>query len=176
MFVACGKGLAAGTINTALAVATGSSIPAWGVMGPAMLVGFFGYGVSLALFVIALRGLGAARTGAYFATAPFVGAAISMAAFGGKGSVGFWIASALMGAGVWLYITELHDHEHLHAPLKHAHSHGHDQHHAHKHEFDWDGKEPHTRRSSTHILISPTYIIGTRINQPGKGDGTLLQG
>ncbi len=144
MFVACGKGLAAGTINTALAVMAGAAIPAWSVIAPAMLIGLFGYGISLALFVVALRGLGTARTGAYFATAPFIGAALSIAAFGDTVSGGFWIASALMGAGVWLHLTELHDHEHSHAPLEHTHLHSHDRHHVHQHNFAWDGKEPHT--------------------------------
>lgn len=144
MFVACGKGLAAGTINTALAVMAGAAVPAWPAIGSAMLIGLFGYGVSLVLFVVALRGLGTARTGAYFATAPFIGAALSIAAFGDTVSGGFWIASALMGAGVWLHLTELHDHEHSHAPLEHTHPHRHDGHHAHPHNFAWDGKEPHT--------------------------------
>lgn len=144
LFVACGKGLAAGTINTALAVTGGVAIPAPGVIGSAMLIGLFGYGISLALFIIALRGLGTARTGAYFATAPFIGAALSIAAFGDTVSGGFWIASALMGAGVWLHLTELHGHEHHHAPLEHTHRHHHDQHHSHPHPFAWDGEEPHT--------------------------------
>lgn len=144
MFVACGKGLAAGTINTALAVTAGAAAPAWPAIGSAMLIGLFGYGISLVLFVVALRGLGTARTGAYFATAPFIGAALSIAAFGDTVSGGFWAASALMGAGVWLHLTELHDHEHSHAPLAHTHRHRHDEHHAHPHDFAWDGKEPHS--------------------------------
>lgn len=144
MFVACGKGLAAGTINTALAVMAGAAFPGWGVVGPAMLIGLFGYGISLVLFVVALRGLGTARTGAYFATAPFIGAALSIAAFGDAVSGGFWVASAFMGAGVWLHLTELHDHAHSHAPQEHTHSHRHDAHHAHPHPFAWDGREPHS--------------------------------
>ncbi len=146
MFVACGKGLAAGAITTALALTTGSAIPGWSVIAPAMFIGFFGYGLSLVLFVLALRGLGTARTGAYFSTAPFIGAALSILAFGDKVSVWFWIASALMCAGVWQYLTELHEHEHLHVRLEHAHPHRHDLHHAHRHDFPWDGKEPHTHR------------------------------
>ena len=42
------------------------------------VVGFLGYGVSLALFVMALRDLGTARTGAYFSTAPFIGAVVAV--------------------------------------------------------------------------------------------------
>lgn len=155
MFVACGKGLAAGVINTVLAITTRSVIPEWNVIGSTMLIGFFGYGISLVLFVLALRGLGTARTGAYFATAPFIGAAVSLVMFGDTVSVGFWVASTFMGAGVWLYLTELHDHEHLHVPMEHAHRHSHDQHHAHKHDFPWVGIEPHTHKHTheevTHI-------------------------
>jgi drug/metabolite transporter (DMT)-like permease len=143
MLVACGKGLAAGTINTALAVAMGATVPAWSVIGPVMLIGFFGYGISLAFFIVALRGLGAARTGAYFSVAPFIGAALSITAFGDTVSGGFWIASALMGAGVWLHLTEMHSHEHRHPPMEHSHRHRHDLHHDHRHDFAWDGREPH---------------------------------
>ncbi len=144
LFVAGGKGLAAGAINTALAMMGGAALPMPKAIGFAMLIGFFGYGVSLALMVIAFRGLGAARTGAYFATAPFIGAALSIAAFGDTVHGGFWIASALMGTGVWFHLTELHGHEHHHAPLEHTHRHQHDRHHDHPHPFPWDGKEPHT--------------------------------
>jgi drug/metabolite transporter (DMT)-like permease len=144
MFIACGKGFAAGTISSSVALATGAVLPAWGALGHAMLVGFFGYGVSLVLFVLALRGLGTARSGAYFATAPFIGAAVSILGFGDKVSGGFWLASALMGGGVWLHLTETHEHMHTHDPLEHTHSHRHDLHHSHQHDFPWDGNEPHT--------------------------------
>lgn len=154
MLVACGKGLSAGIINTALAVATGAAIPAWSVIGPVMLIGFFGYGISLALFIVALRGLGTARTGAYFSIAPFIGAALSITAFGDTVSGGFWIASALMGVGVWLHLTEMHSHEHRHPPMEHSHRHRHDLHHDHTHDFAWDGREshahPHRHEETTH--------------------------
>jgi len=101
-----------------------------------LLIGFLGYGVSLVLFVLALRGLGAARTGAYFSTAPFLGAAISILIFGESVSLLFWLAAAFMLFGVWLHLTETHAHMHLHEPLEHAHRHTHDVHHQHEHAGD----------------------------------------
>ena len=109
-----------------------------------LLVGFLGYGVSLVLFVLALRGLGTARTGAYFSTAPFIGAAIAILFFHESTSLPFWLAAVLMGIGVWIHLTEDHDHVHTHEELYHEHSHVHDDHHQHEHDFEWDGKEPHS--------------------------------
>jgi drug/metabolite transporter (DMT)-like permease len=142
-FVAGAKGLAAGAVNLAIGLALGGAIPAPGLAAAAAAVGLLGYGVSLVLFVIALRGLGTARTGAYFSTAPFIGAAVAIGAFGEPTSAAFWFAAALMGAGVWLHLTERHAHEHAHEPLEHAHPHVHDEHHRHEHGFAWDGAEPH---------------------------------
>jgi drug/metabolite transporter (DMT)-like permease len=141
--IAMMKGLAAGTCNAGLAFAAGQALPSMGLTSQAMAIGFFGYGVSLVLFVLALRGLGAARTGAYFSTAPFIGAALSILLLGEATSTGFWIAGALMAFGVWLHLTERHEHRHAHETQDHEHSHTHDEHHRHEHDFAWDGKEPH---------------------------------
>lgn len=138
------KGLVAGITNVGLAFAFGASPPPAPLIAAAAAVGFLGYGVSLVLFVLALRGLGAARTGAYFSTAPFVGAAIAIAVFHEPTSVAFWVAAMLMATGVWLHLTERHEHEHSHELLVHTHSHRHDPHHQHAHAFAWDGNEPHT--------------------------------
>ena len=144
LFIAGSKGLVAGCVNTGLGLALGAAWPTGSVLSAALLVGFLGYGLSLVLFVLALRGLGTARTGAYFSTAPFVGAAISIAVLGEPTSAAFWFAAALMAIGVWLHLTERHLHEHEHLPMSHAHPHQHDSHHQHTHEFEWDGVEPHT--------------------------------
>ncbi|TAM87537.1 MAG: DMT family transporter [Candidimonas sp.] len=144
LFLAGTKGLVAGATNTGLALALGHSLPIWPLVVESMAVGLAGYGVSLVLFVLALRGLGSARTGAYFSTAPFMGAVIAIAGYGEPTSTAFWLAAALMGAGVWLHITERHDHMHTHEPLLHSHPHVHDAHHQHQHDFPWDGTEPHT--------------------------------
>lgn len=144
--IAAVKGAVAGSVNIAIAFVLGAPWPGAAQALAAGLIGLFGYGVSLALFVVALRGLGAARTGAYFSTAPFVGVAISLAVLGEAPDAAFWIAAALMAAGVWLHITERHEHEHVHEPLEHEHPHRHDAHHRHEHDFAWDGREPHTHR------------------------------
>src|SRR3990172_3754711 len=89
------------------------------------LVGLLGYGVSLALFVVALRELGTARTSAYFSVAPFAGIALALAALGEVPGPLFWLALPLAAAGVWLHVSERHVHEHLHQPLEHTHSHVH---------------------------------------------------
>jgi drug/metabolite transporter (DMT)-like permease len=144
VFLAGTKGLVAGITNTGIALALGYSLPTGSLIVESMTVGLAGYGVSLVLFVLALRGLGSARTGAYFSTAPFMGAAIAILAYGETTSAAFWIAAALMAAGVWLHLTERHDHLHTHDPLLHSHPHVHDEHHQHQHDFPWDGTEPHT--------------------------------
>jgi len=144
IFIAGTKGLVAGIANAGLALALGTARPASALVVAAATVGFVGYGISLVLFVLALRGLGAARTGAYFSTAPFIGAAIAIAVFHDATSAAFWIAAALMAAGVLLHLTERHEHEHTHELLVHTHSHRHDSHHQHAHAFAWDGREPHT--------------------------------
>jgi drug/metabolite transporter (DMT)-like permease len=143
VFIAGTKGLVAGGTNLALALSLGATLPGGALLIKSLLLGFAGYGVSLVLFVLALRGLGAARTGAYFSTAPFIGAAIAIAVFGEPTSVTFWLAAALMGSGVWLHLSERHEHEHSHERLVHSHSHRHDAHHQHTHAFVWDGEEPH---------------------------------
>lgn len=142
--IAAIKGLVAGFVNLAIAFAwLGLPVLAASQVAFAGLVGFCGYGLSLVLFVLALRHLGTARTGAYFAVAPFAGAAISLILPGEHPGLAFWIAAALMMLGIWLHVTESHDHSHTHEHQLHAHPHYHDAHHLHSHDFPWDGKEPH---------------------------------
>ncbi|RON08911.1 EamA family transporter [Pseudomonas brassicacearum] len=144
LFIAGIKGLVAGAVNCTLALLLGAKLPNIATLAPTLLVGFLGYGISLVLFVLALRGLGTARTGAYFSTAPFLGAAIAIVLLGEPVSVTFWIAAMLMGIGVWIHLRENHAHEHQHDPLSHDHRHIHDEHHQHEHDFEWDGSEPHS--------------------------------
>ena len=146
--IACTKGLVAGFVNLTLAVVVGAQWPAAYALSGALILGFLGYGVSLALFVVGLRQLGAARTAAYFSLAPFFGAALAIALHGERISTTLVVAGALMAAGVWLHLTERHLHEHTHEPLEHEHAHRHDEHHRHEHAFAWDGREPHTHPHS----------------------------
>lgn len=144
LHIACLKGLVAGGVNTLMALGVGMTLPPLGVVTAAAVVGFLGYGLSLALYILALRHLGAARTGAYFALAPFSGAALSLLVLGEAPGRLFWFATALMAWGLWLHLSERHSHQHTHDETAHEHSHTHDQHHQHHHDFQWDGREPHT--------------------------------
>jgi len=144
LFLAGAKGLAAGIVNVLLALKLGAQLPSAPTVLAAMGLGLSGYGISLVLFVLALRGLGSARTGAYFSMAPFVGAAISLPLLGEQPGWPFWAALVLMAIGIWLHITERHAHEHTHEALEHTHRHVHDTHHQHEHPAGWDGREPHT--------------------------------
>ncbi|MDM5181338.1 EamA family transporter [Massilia sp. DJPM01] len=141
--IACLKGLVAGSVNLGVAIAMGSELPALQTAALAATLGFIGYGLSLVLFVLALRHLGTARSGAYFSLAPFVGAVLSLVMLGDRPGPLFWVAGVLMAIGLWLHLTESHGHEHDHEPMEHAHSHRHDKHHQHQHGAEWDGREPH---------------------------------
>lgn len=143
LFVAGAKGAVAGSVNVALAFSLGASLPDSPLLFGTLAVGLLGYGISLVLFVLALRGLGTARTGAYFSTAPFIGAAVSVMLLGESTSTAFWIAFALMALGVWLHLTEHHEHDHVHEPIEHSHHHVHDEHHQHEHAVAWSVKGPH---------------------------------
>lgn len=133
-WIASVKGLAAGSVNLALALMLGASLPPLPNLGGAMVVGFLAYGVSLALFVVALRHLGTARTGAYFSVAPFFGALLALA-MGEPITLPLLLAGGLMALGIWLHLTERHEHEHTHEALEHEHEHVHDEHHQHDHGY-----------------------------------------
>ena len=137
------KGLAAGAVNLALAVAAGAQLPSAAAIGGAALIGFLGYGLSLVLFVFALRYLGTARTGAYFSTAPFIGAVLAVTLFGEPVTAGLMVAGLLIAAGVYLHLAERHEHEHAHEAFAHEHRHVHDEHHQHPHEPGDPVGEPH---------------------------------
>lgn len=132
-WIASVKGLSAGATNFVLALTLGAAWPEWPTIGGALAVGFVAYGVSLVLFVIGLRHLGTARTGAYFGVAPFFGALLAVLVLDEPVTLRLAIAGALMAFGVWLHLTERHDHEHFHEGLEHEHEHTHDEHHQHVH-------------------------------------------
>ncbi|HSO03830.1 MAG TPA: DMT family transporter [Candidatus Limnocylindrales bacterium] len=138
-WIAMTKGLVAGTTNLVLALLLGAQVPVPSTVVLGLLLGFGAFGVSLTLFVVALRHLGTARTGAYFSVAPFIGAVIAVAL--GEPVTGALIAAGvLMGFGVWLHLSEHHEHEHLHpafgvgqAAIGHTHPHYPDSEHRHPH-------------------------------------------
>jgi drug/metabolite transporter (DMT)-like permease len=132
-WIASVKGLVSGVVNLILAFSIGASMPILPIWAGAMAVGFLAYGVSLALFVVGLRHLGTARTGAYFSVAPFFGAVLALL-MGESVSIQLVIAGALMALGTWLHLTERHEHQHTHRELTHDHEHVHDVHHQHDHD------------------------------------------
>ncbi|MER2253303.1 EamA family transporter [Methylorubrum podarium] len=144
VLIALIKGLAAGAVNLAVALLRGESLPPLGTTAAAAAVGFLGVGVSLVLFVLALRHLGSARTGAYFSLAPFIGALVALVLLHEPVTGQLLAAGLLMGIGLWLHLAERHDHEHSHEALEHEHSHVHDEHHRHGH--DGPVTEPHSHR------------------------------
>jgi drug/metabolite transporter (DMT)-like permease len=128
------KGVVAATVAILLALALHDVRPAATSFALGALLGLVGYGCSLILYMRALRVLGAARTGAYFATAPFAGAMLALAFGHAPFGAGLALAGALMAVGVWLHATERHEHEHVHPAEEHEHWHAHDdEHHVHAH-------------------------------------------
>jgi len=154
--IAAIKGLGAGLTNVVLAVAMGVQIPPPATITAAGAIGFLGYGISLVAFVVGLRELGTARTGAYFSTAPFVGAAVSVLLLGESITLRLVAAAALMGAGVWLHLTERHEHDHHHDALEHEHAHEHDEHH-HHHGDEPQGAHVHSHRHEPMIHQHPHF-------------------
>ena len=154
-WIAMAKGLAAGATNLVLAVSLGATWPgALPVLG-ASLVGFLSYGASLTLFVVALRHLGTARTGAYFSVAPFFGAVMALALLHEPVTVALLLGGTLMAVGVALHLTERHVHEHTHEPLEHTHAHTHDvsdEHHMHEHDEPVSAGTHHSHRHRHHPI------------------------
>ena len=150
--VAAVKGLAAGSFNLALAFSLGASLPSGRSLGLMAAVGLLCYGLSLVCFLRALRLIGAARTGACFSLAPFIGAAAGVLLLGEDFSARLAAAASAMAAGLWLMGSERHEHSHLHEGL-HEHRHSHDEHHHHEHPGAEAGKEhshPHSHEGLSH--------------------------
>jgi drug/metabolite transporter (DMT)-like permease len=140
--IAMVKGLVAGLVNVGIALARGTPVPLAMTALAAALLGFIAVGLSLVLFVLALRHLGSARTSAYFSFAPFIGAMVAVVLLDEPVTVQLLLAGALMGLGLWVHLTERHAHDHVHEPLEHDHAHMHDAHHRHHH--DGPAAEPHS--------------------------------
>lgn len=156
------KSWAAGLTNTAIALLAGKFyLPAAYVVFGALTIGFFSYGISLVFFVLSLRHIGAARTGAYFATAPFIGAFVAALFLHEPITLKLLAGALLMGLGAILYLTEKHSHEHIHESIEHDHAHSHDLHHRHMHENDEEVAEgkvhAHRHRHERLIHAHPHY-------------------
>lgn len=133
------KGLSAGSFSFILALSLHNPMPAMDTIIYAMILGSLSYGISVVLFIKALRELGSVRTGALFGAAPFIGAVLSFFLFREAQGVSFYTAIVIMIIGVMLLLREKHEHSHTHEESEHEHRHGHDDgHHTHQHENNID--------------------------------------
>jgi drug/metabolite transporter (DMT)-like permease len=148
------KGFGAGIFNIVLALLFTSGSATAIQTGGALSIGALCYGLSLVLFVEALRRIGAARTTTFFAVGPFIGTLLSIVILGENQSVPYWIAASLMLGGIILIYREKHGHLHTHESLSHQHGHIHDEHHLHNHTGTDSGRRhdhPHAHEQLTHI-------------------------
>jgi len=128
------KGFGAGLFSLLLSFILKKPLPSLNIILWSMLLGFISYGLSIQLFILSMRDLGAARTSVLFGTAPFVGMLLSIVLLREIPQVLFWVAFPVMVAGTWLMLTENHAHPHTHEPGKHVHRHAHPEgHHEHAH-------------------------------------------
>jgi len=149
------KGFGAGSVSLILALLLGNALPGPGVLLGALVLGSLSYGLSIVLFIRAMRGLGAARTSALFGTAPLAGVVLSLLLFREAPTTLFIVALPLMVAAALLLLSEQHSHHHTHEPLTHDHRHRHDDgHHEHDHPGMTDRglmhSHPHTHEPKTH--------------------------
>ena len=151
-WIAAVKGWVSGIVNLGLAFSLGASMPALPDLAGAMIVGLLAYGVSLTLFVVGLRHLGTARTGAYFSVAPFFGALLAVL-MGEPITIPLLMAGALMALGTWLHLTERHEHGHKHEEMEHNHEHVHDEHHLHAHDYPVSPGTKHSHRHRHEPLL-----------------------
>jgi drug/metabolite transporter (DMT)-like permease len=147
------KGLGAGAFSLTLAFALGKSLPDAGRTLLGMLLGLTCYGLSIGLFILAMRGLGSARTSTLFGTAPFMGVLLSILIFREPPNGLFWLSVPLMLVGASLMLSEDHQHNHMHDQVEHDHQHQHpDAHHQHPHPQNLRESGAHSHRHSHAIL------------------------
>jgi drug/metabolite transporter (DMT)-like permease len=118
----------------------------------ALLLGFFAYGLSVYFYILAQRSLGASRTSAYYAFAPFIGVVLSFVFFREALTVSFAAALIVMAAGTYFAVSERHIHAHIHEVTEHEHRHNHkDGHHNHQHEnMEQEHSHLHTHERLEH--------------------------
>ncbi|HYF84460.1 MAG TPA: DMT family transporter [Clostridia bacterium] len=110
----------------------------------ALLLGFVAYGLSIFFYIKAQRELGAARTSAFYAAAPFIGVLISWFVLQEGIADSFLIALIIMLVGTYFAVSEDHKHTHIHTEEVHEHKHNHiDGHHIHIHEQEVIGEHSH---------------------------------
>lgn len=139
LMVVAVKGLGAGTFSLMLSLVLGKALPSLIPMLLTMVLGAFSYGLSIYLFILAMRSLGSARTSALFGSAPFVGILLSVVLLKEMPQGLFWFSLPIMAIGAWLMLSENHDHHHVHESAEYIHNHNHahpDEHHDHPHLAD----------------------------------------
>lgn len=106
------KGFFSGTGSLLISVVSGESFPGIRYIFPALLLGFAAYGLSIFTYIRAQKTLGAAKTSAYYAFAPFIGAFLSFALLQEALSASYMTALLVMliGTGLVIYDTLLHRH------------------------------------------------------------------
>jgi thiol:disulfide interchange protein len=110
----------------------------------ALLLGFVAYGLSIFFYIKAQRELGAARTSAFYAAAPFIGVLISWIILQEGITKSFLIALIIMLVGTYFAVSENHKHSHTHTKEVHEHKHNHnDGHHTHIHEHEVAAEHSH---------------------------------
>jgi len=136
------KGISAGLFNVLLAFLLHQTSSDTKGLASTFITGTLSYGLSLVLFVCALRKIGASRTSTYFAAGPFIGMLGSVIFLGERPPLVHWFAGIVMLLGIYTLYRERHEHEHTHEPNAHSHLHIHDEHHQHEHDGT-EGPEPH---------------------------------
>lgn len=143
-FLACIKGWSAGLLNVFIALTLFKSHATPFQVTGALAIGALSYGVSLVLFIQALREIGSARTSTWFASGPFIGAILSVIVLGERPPGEFWVAAMVMLFGMFFLFGEKHRHSHRHKRLAHSHPHTHDEHHLHEHDpIENEGEHAH---------------------------------
>lgn len=138
------KGIGSGTGSLLIALSTGHYTTSILPIAGALLLGFITYGLSIYFYILAQRHLGAARTSAFYAFAPFIGVGLSLITFREFPAVSFILGLILMIIGTYFTVFENHRHSHVHQEIKHEHRHCHDDgHHNHKHDFPVEGEHNH---------------------------------
>ncbi|MCZ9312837.1 MAG: EamA family transporter [Methanocorpusculum sp.] len=138
------KGFGAGGGALLLALVAREMTADVGGILAALLLGFFAYGLSIYFYVLAQRSLGAARTSAFYAVAPFIGVGLSFVIFQTPLTISFAVATVIMIVGAYFAATGGHRHRHVHTLLTHEHRHRHDdEHHTHDHDPPVEGEHSH---------------------------------
>lgn len=146
------KGFGSGLGSLSISLLIGERGTNLSYIAVALLLGFVAYGLSIYFYILAQRDLGASRTSAYYAFAPFIGMGLSLLIFMEKPSLSFMIALAIMIVGAFFAADEKHSHVHIHQQLSHEHRHNHhDQHHLHSHDHAIEGEHSHFH---THEALS----------------------